>query len=259
MCRGNSKMGCMCSQPLLRFWKELDLATPPFLHKQDTERIPANRIQMNVLTNTDYMREYSEGTLSRTAFHPALLPQPYLGDLENADILILLLNPGLHHADYHAEENYPEYRDLLVASILQQKRDHLFLDPKWAWTSGFSWWEKKLRGVAEIIANERHEGRFGLALEQLSKRIVSIELVPYHSIDFGPDLRLFSSDQARSFVAKAATSEERTVIVTRGVERWLLPDQPNVVKYPASLARGASLSPSSPGGHAILQKFGIDC
>jgi hypothetical protein len=84
----------------------------------------------------------------------------------------------------------------------------------------------------------------------------SIKLVPYHSISFGTSKRLASANVARRFASRLTA--DRTVIVTRGVRDWSLPDAPNIIKYPPSHARSASLGPKTLGGRAILAAYGID-
>ncbi|MCA1490736.1 hypothetical protein I6F11_07360 [Ensifer sp. NBAIM29] len=99
----------------------------------------------------------------------------------------------LSACDYHIEQHYPAFRDQLIASIRQERRNHLFLDPKWAWTSGFVWWENKLRDVARVIASERFNGHYGRALADLSRRVAAIELVLYHSFRFGSSKKFASA------------------------------------------------------------------
>ena len=238
---------------LLRFWNEAELELEPFVHPRDV--IPEGRIQRGVASYEEFLTAFEGGLLSPSAFHLNLLPQPFHGDLENAEILLLLANPGLSACDYHAEFHYPAFREDLIASLRQERPEHVFLNPKWAWTSGFVWWESKLRDVARLISSERFDGNYGRALADLARRIACIELVPYHSFSFGTVTRLASSDAARRFAASVQT--DRTVIITRTVGAWNLPDAEHVIKYPATHARSASLGRNSVGGRAILKCYGI--
>ena len=241
---------------LLAFWNEAPLDAVPFVHPRDV--IPTARIQSNVSTYPDFLAAFKRGGLSRSAFHLSLLPQPYHGDLENAEILILLINPGLSACDYHVETGYPSFRRELLTSIRQEQKRHMFLDPKWAWTSGFMWWERKLRDIARVIASECFDGHYGRALADLACRIASIELVPYHSFNFGGFTNLASTEAARRFVASLDPS--RKVIVTRSAAQWDLPTAAHIIKYPTAHARSASLGRTSMGGRAILECYGIrDC
>ncbi len=238
---------------LLSFWDEATLDRAPFVHPRDAHSI--SHIQSGISSYAEFLAAFEGGKLSRPALHLSLLPQPYHGDLDKAEILLLLSNPGLSACDYHVEQNYPAFREDLIASIRQERRDHVFLNPKWAWTSGFIWWESKLRDVAQVIASECFDGHYGRALSDLARRVASIELVPYHSFNFGSSGKLKSSVAARNFVASVDSS--RTVIVTRSVTDWGLPDAANIIKYPATQARSASLGLKTIGGRAILERYGI--
>lgn len=212
---------------LVKFWDEARLDAAPYVHPQDVIR--GVHIQPEVASYSDFLRAFERGMLLDRGLHLSLLPQPYFGDLTKAEVLLLLINPGLSACDYHAEENYPEFRKELIAAIRQEKTEHVFLNPKWAWTSGFRWWEGKLRDVAQVIAAKRFDGHYGGALADLSGRIASVEMVPYHSFRFGASLTMASARAARAFAASAA-SAGRTVIVMRRVNEWKLPDGPNVIK-----------------------------
>lgn len=238
---------------LVAFWNEAALHEAPFQHPKDV--IPGRQIESEIACYADFIRAFEEGKLSRKALHLGLLPQPFLGDLDNAEIILLLRNPGLSACDYYAEERHPAYRHELIAAIRQERRQHVFLDTRWAWTSGFIWWESKLREVTRLIAAERFDGHYGRALRDLAGRLASIEMMPYHSFDYGGVKRLVSAEAARRFVA--SLDGDRTVIVTRGVADWALPPAPHIIRYPSSHARSASLGPTTAGGRAILARYGI--
>ena len=100
------------------------------------------------------------------------------------------------------------------------------------------------------------------ALEELARRVAILELVPYHSANFGDYraiIELPSARQALQFartqLAARATKDRATVIVTRQVEAWGLKEARNVILYDRSLARGASLGSGSPGHDAILKRI----
>lgn len=240
---------------LITHWREASLDAPPYVHPDD-HAVLQRAAQVD--SYSAFVEALEAGKVDSTAFHLSLLPVPYLGDLENADVIILLLNPGLHASDYLLEEKFPEFRDHLRAVIWQDRKTHPFLDTRWAWTSGFDWWQGKLRGVARLIASERFDGHYGRALQSLASRVAVVELCPYHSATFGRSIDLPSTREALAFAKKAAESGDRKVIVTRKVREWALPPSKNVIAYSKGLARGASLGPDTPGGRAILSAYGID-
>ena len=204
-------------------------------------------------------------------FHFSLLPIPYLGDLNRADIFVLQLNPGFNLNNYYAEWNVPAFRRRVERNVRQQVDGVDFpfysLDPELCWYSGYRWWEGKLHDIAATIANRKYKGRYFDALRELSQRIAAIELVPYHSIAF-KDHRLVrllpSTAQARDFVLsnllKRAASGEVLLIAMRKVAAWGLATTkcPGVVRYATGQSRCASLRSTSVGGRAILERFGIE-
>lgn len=133
----------------------------------------------------------------------------------------------------------------------------MFLDPKWAWTSGFTWWEKKLCEVGRIIAKEKFSGNYSMALSCLAKRIACLELVPYHSESFSGTTQIASANAAKRFAKEASRDADRTIVVTRAVKDWDLGDGPNIITYNGGQARVASLGPNSCGGRAILKCYGL--
>lgn len=244
----------MTAIALTRFWRSCDLENPPYLHPCDD--LPEDSVQQGVHGYVDYVAAFEDGRLSDTAFHLHLLPQPYFGDLENAEVIILLKNPGFKPSDYRAEEN-PCFRQALVRNIRQETRSHMFLDPKWAFTGGFNWWESKLARVARRIADNCFGGDYPKALADLARRIASLELVPYHSKRFKGTTQLASACAARRFAREASRDRNREIVVVRAAKHWGIGNGPNVVTYSAGQARGASFGPESPGGGAILALYGI--
>jgi hypothetical protein len=202
--------------------------------------------------------------------HLSLLPMPYVGDLQRADIFLLQLNPGFHFTDYYGDWEVPTFRRRLIRNLRQEldriEFPFVFLDPEFCWHPGFGWWEEKLRDVARIIAKRKYRGRYLDALRELSRRVAAIELVPYHSISFH-DHRLIkhlataqqAKQYARTNLVATALSAKSLIIITRKVVEWGLRRMRNgrVVLYPPALARGASLGSGTPGGKAILDIFGV--
>jgi hypothetical protein len=138
------------------------------------------------------------------------------------------------------------------------------LDPRLAYTGGFMWWEKKLRGVLRHLATERFAGSYLKAMQHLSCRMAAIELVPYHSVSFGADhlLETMPSAQAvRKFISEVleprARARDITLIVTRKAKVFDLRERGSIVLYEGTHARGASLSETSRGGRAIIDRIGL--
>jgi hypothetical protein len=258
---------------LIEFWQQYALKEAPFAHPADLPilRVSSRWIEADAPNFEAYIAGPRFANPDDDRLHLSLMPVPYIGDLRNAEIVILLLNPGFEYSDYWAETNAPDFRKRLVENLRQSFEDvefpFIFLDPQFCWHSGFMWWEKKLREVIRKIAAHRFNGDYREVLRSLSSNLACIELVPYHSSSFGEHRlieRLPSVRAARQFVSDGlmagATAGKRTVIVTRQVKTWGLKPESgnnNLVIYEGGHTRGASLGPNSSGGKAILRRYGI--
>ena len=204
--------------------------------------------------------------------HLGLIPIPFVGDMLNASVYVLMLNPGLGPGDYF-EYRVPGLRKTLLANLRQKHKvgvmPFLFLDPQFAWHGGFGYWNRKLKGVMEDLALSK-DISLADARSTLGSQLAVVQLVPYHSAGFNQKAlqQLSSVDLAKDFVGKTVAKRVRArdaiAIVTRQVKVWnqCLPDdleeRHGVIRYTALEARAASLSPNSSGGRAILHKLGVD-
>jgi hypothetical protein len=215
----------------------MPLRKPPFIHPEDLPAIQNHAAELLKVPATKFRQFLASqrfGDLTDHRFHFSLLPIPYLGDLNRADIFILQLNPGFNVNNYYAEWNVPAFRRRVERNVRQELDGVDFpfysLDPELCWYSGYRWWEGKLRDIAATIANRKYKGRYLDALRELSRRIAVIELVPYHSIAF-KEHRLVrvlpSTARARDLVQlnllKRAPSGRVLVIAMRKVTAWGLP------------------------------------
>jgi hypothetical protein len=261
-------------QDLIGFWSHCRLTAPPFVHPDDDLPILGEKAPWSRETDPTDFKSYVSGPRFGDAedhrLHLSLFPMPYAGDLRNAKVVILLLNPGFNHSDYWAEFERPEFRARLRTNLRQSFKGviypFLFLDPQFCWHPGFRWWERKLRDVIQRIAEVRHRGQYRPALEFLSKNLACVELIPYHSDSFRDHLLLKglpSVKHARTFVHKnlvpAAVAGKRTVIVIRQKVGWeVTREYDNLIIYGKRERQGASLGRKSRGGKAILRRFGIE-
>jgi len=260
------------SNELVNFWRQCSLAAPPFAHLDDLSilRQGNNRFIDTEPMNFDtFIAGPRFGNFVDHRLHLSLLPVPYSGDLSRAKIVILLLNPGFAFCDYWAETKMPDLRKRLEDNLHQSfkgvKFPFLWLDPQFCFHSGFVWWEKKLRDVTTAIAEKKFKGRYLDAMRYLSGKIACLELVPYHSSSFRAHVlidQLNSVKMVKKYVHESlvpdANTDIRTLIVTRKVKAWALPrGTKNLVIYKGGYTRGASLSPNSRGGKAILKRLDI--
>ena len=205
--------------------------------------------------------------------HLGVLPTPFMGDMLNASVYVLMLNPGLDKRDYEWDEK-PCYREAVLASLKQERLEgtlpFLFLDTKFAGHAGFGQWHRKYGLEKLILELARKRGvSTEEARSELGKKLAVIQLVPYHSDKFSQKRwlgRLPSVRLAQKFVQQTAIKRVRAkqaiVIAMRGVRHWNkyledLTEEQGVIRYdPKRFARSTSLNPhaeKSPGGCAILR------
>ena len=252
----------------VNFWRRCKLTAPPFAHPDDIPFLQQDGIDTKLADFEGFIGGPRFGDFEENGLHLSLLPVPYVGNLHDADIVILLLNPGFTYSDYWAEYKVPAFRkrseETLYQSLDGVKFPFFGLDPQFCFHGGFLWWEKKLRDVI-TVAKMKLGCTYLEAMRELSTRLACIELVPYHSSSFRAHSligRLPSVQMAQRFVRESllpdARAGRRTLIVTRQVKAWGLPtDEANVILYKDGHTRGASLSPNSDGGKAILKRFGV--
>ena len=202
----------------------------------------------------------SQGKLDLT-----LLPAPYGGNLRNADVVILFLNPGLSIVDHYAEGWHKAYVRAHWRAIRQEPSDNIFLwlNTQFCWHGGFQYWEGKLRRTVEVIASKKYERSYQEALKSVAQRLAVVQLLPYHSQNFSSHkliTQLPSCDAAKKYargeLAPAAKRKEKTIIVLRRADDWGLERSANVAIYDTG-HRAAGLGPDTLGGRAILRCFGL--
>jgi len=252
---------------LLTTWKAWQADTPPFILDEDRQVLSSQRSRNAIRVFDSWREAYSADdfcALGDTKLHLGLIPQPFIGNLLHARIILLLLNPGLGPTDYYGEYEIPQYRSALLANLSQDFTDNpypfLFLNPKFSWHGGFDWWHSKLAKIINELAQSLGTS-FAIARKYLSSEIASIELLPYHSSSFHDAdkwiKRLTSADLARKFVhdvvLERVRSGESVLIVTRKAREWDLPTEDGIVIYNSAEARAAHLTPGSRGGKAILE------
>ena len=206
------------------------------------------------------------------SIHFSLLPQPFNGDLLNAEVYVLTLNPGFACSDYDANYRKPRYRQALLDNIKQNQPQGVlpffFLDPKFDRHGGHGYWFGKLKKTIAEIA--RCKGMaFDEARDMLGHKLAVIELFPYQStnassinslIDKLPSSQL-ALKFVRCHVLEKAKRGKASVIVVRRVNRWRralqgdFPHKHRITNYGPGEVRRAHLSPNSPGGKAIIDWF----
>jgi len=252
---------------LINAWAGWSEGSAPYILEEDRAVLESARSTKAITTVSSWSAAYKSDNFAApgdTKLQLGLLPHPFCGDLKNAEIYVLLLNPGFGPHDYFGEYEMPIYRNAMLANLKQSFTDKTLpfyhLDPQFSWHGGFTWWHAKFAKVIETLAESRGVS-FAEARSELGRKVASIELLPYHSTSFHDadhwirDLQ--SVKLAREFVNEyvipRVEAGKAIVIVTRQANTWNLPQHKGVVRYTGQEARAAHMTPGSRGGKAILE------
>jgi hypothetical protein len=255
--------------PFFKEWSQLDLNRFPYCLPEDKAVLDrlGNRGACAYRSWEEYIKSKRVADQSDKRLHLGILPEPFLGDPRKAKIVVLSLNPRLGPHNYFAQHKQPEMRAALEANLRLKYRggDFMFLDPRFSWHAGFTYWNGKLSGlIAEL--GRRQDTTFHCARERFRRNFATLELVPYYSQSFGLSLRTFrklhSVELAKSFVTDVLVARARQgkclLIAMRKTAIWNLQPAPNVVVYGKEDWRSARLTPNSPGGARILEFLTAD-
>jgi hypothetical protein len=251
------------TEHIINHWKSIRLDNPPYVHPEDRPDI--DRLDSKKICVTTSFEEFSSSErlgIKSAVLELGLYPEPYTGDLERAEILILLLNPGLEPGGYWGEFKRPELRKLLARNLYQdgissRPFPFIWLDPDLCWHPGFTYWHKKLRDVIGVISEKKFKGSFPKAMQDLSKKIACVDLFPYHSAQFGHRrlLKIPSCEKAKSFISQTAKLRA-SIIITRQTEEWGVKGG-NIAVYQGGQARGAHMTANSLAGKEIQKLYGL--
>lgn len=142
-----------------------------------------------------------------------LLPFPFFGLPEQAEVLILASNPG------YVLKNREEQGEALFRAAFKESLEHHtihpYLDPRFQKTKGYEWWHKRLAAVLSQFQPEEHD--------ELMKKLMCVQLFPYHSKKFKSSVAQHLLTQSYSLkLVSDAINEEKEIVVLRAPWRDLL-------------------------------------
>jgi len=224
---------------LLNHWQQYKPLSG--LHPDDDIKLE-QCVEFNNINEFIHSEEYFTDS---NKYHIKLMPVPYIGDLFNAKICFLLLNPGFAPQDYHDETN-KDFQNAHLSTLKQEKLAYPYypLDPQFCWTSAAKWSHRKLRRLI-LTYGVKHELNYREASIALSKKICTIELFPYHSQYFKGDknsLSIRSTQLIKEFVKEKSKDPKTLFFVMRQAKTWDLPQRKNIITFTPGEARGAHIS-----------------
>ena len=256
---------------LLDAWKNTRFDQPPHVLEHDLDVLESSprAKDLGIVGETYEDVEPQEGFDCKRSIHFSLLPQPFNGDVLNAEVYILTLNPGFACSDYDANYRKPRFRQALLDNINQTQPPEvlpfIFLDPNFKSHGGYSYWHARLKNTIKAIANRRGMS-CGSVQQLLGSKLATIELVPYHSKtadglhklpEMLPSARM-AIDFVREYVQPKARSGRAIAIIARSFATWRYAFDPEMLCSEAVASktnRSGYLSPATNSGEAIIDWF----
>jgi hypothetical protein len=91
---------------LIEYWNNEEiLNAQPFIHPHDAKDGKIHIHGHYSIKNYSEVLAHQDFGRFQHKMHFGLTPEPYVGDIRNAKVFILLLNPGFSVLDYYGEEN----------------------------------------------------------------------------------------------------------------------------------------------------------
>lgn len=136
-------------------------------------------------------------------------PEPFLGDVLRASVVLLNLNPGVDETNSVHHQN-PIYLDKANKNLTHAFTDYPFfpLHPDLEGMPCHKWWSKKL---GSLIRDS--------SLEQVSRQVACIELHGYPSVNFNGSIDL-PSMQYSGYLLQKAIEREALIVIIRGRKIW---------------------------------------
>jgi len=209
----------MAINSLVKFWE--DFVGPFGFHPLDN---------MDDIPFVEWVRHESDNY--NYHFHKNFVPVPYVGNIEEARILVLMTNPGYAPSNY--EEEHPP--SLLVREELKtlrgQRSGQWCLDSQLSRTNGYSYWEPVWKQIAIDLTKDLPEINMKKAYDLISRYVAIVQLIPYHSKDARLTkrvLELESVQQARQWIIRDALPTKDLIVVRRKRREWGLPESEKLV------------------------------
>lgn len=184
-------------------WKNLP-NNSPFVLKNDKKEI----LQYNINAISDHKINLETP------------PDPYIGDVFNAKIVLLQLNPGSDFPPGFLKPNeilerkvFPKLNKDNIKNLLHEygKFPFYHLNPEYKLTGGFRYWSK----LFSPLINREDD------YKKISKNICCIEFFPYHSKKFRPFNKILESQKYSFYLLEQAIERKAMIVLLRGERKWL--------------------------------------
>jgi hypothetical protein len=174
-------------------WLKLGL-DPPFVLESDWKAVEAFNARVD----------------PELRLHTELLPEPFVGDVKAAAVLLLNMNPAYSPAEF-AFHRDPSFVTIARANLTQRVLPYpfYFLDPHWK-SPGHRYWSWRLAELIDVCGREA-----------VAKHVAVVEWYPYHSLGMSRTWMPRVPSQAFSFkLVQDALERGAVIIIIRAVKWW---------------------------------------
>lgn len=138
-------------------------------------------------------------------------PDPYLGNLDKAEIILLALNPGFTESDFITFQD-DEYTKQNRLNLLHRSEPSMYvLDKKFDFSGGYQWWTRILK---KLITD-------GVPIEVLGDKLMCLQYFPYHSTTYSHIPQLLPSQQYTFHLLNKAIENGKTIVIMRSRKLWV--------------------------------------
>ena len=201
-----------------------------------------NKTFLNDLKNPEHNKIFQE-SINPNAIHTNMYCKTFIGDIENAKVIILYGNPGLELGDYQDEHEDKKFIHESNNDINFNSNGFLYLSDIAKETGGYNYWKNGNRFLKIIdgYAKEKslsHKDSFNF----VKKNICLLESIGYHSPKT-PHLKpsdfpssLITKNLVHNYLLPKARNNELIIFSWRQSNFWGLESEPNVVIRNANAA-----------------------
>ena len=188
----------------------------------------------------DAFEDHNSRVNSDYKFLPHLAPEPWIGNTK-APVLVLLANPGATRGDVvgKPQKSAELINKLSILNLNHELRDypHFFFNPELEGTDGFKWYSSRFKNLIQETS-----------AENVSRKILSCELVPYHSFSWRKPRKMPATQEYTNDLVRHAIQRDAVILIGRGKSEWFK-NVPELAKYkryysPAS-TQSAHVSPNN--------------
>jgi hypothetical protein len=155
--------------------------------------------------------KYNEREFNYRLQHKAF-PEPYVGNMSRAKIILLLLNPGFEEADITTNFKNTYWVNEIRANLEQKTEfSFLYLSPQVQETGGYKWWTAMLKPLEAA----------GVTRDELANGLMSIQFLAYHSKKYKHDKHHLPTQDYQFHLVEEAMKLNKTIIIMRSRRKWV--------------------------------------